>query len=153
MIVPRGLSPDFECQAALNTSVLTMCAQKSDLSVGETVYTEDDVNFRLQLLALRFQDEDLHRLFVPGEKWLACSIRKRTLDGAVTLANAIGIPDDVFHSMYMSKLKKNVESAQFPCNFFRVRDYNGCMYITANLPINGLITEMMRTSRLIMIPL
>jgi hypothetical protein len=84
----------------LNTLYLAMSAQQTRVSPEKMEHSKDDLDFHLNILVLRMQDPNVHRYFAPGQNWLACALTKKTLEGAVSLADAIGVPDDVFDQVY-----------------------------------------------------
>ena len=79
-------------------------------------------------LALCFQDPDIHHFFIPGEKWLVCTLSTKSLKGAVSLADVIGVSSEDFEEVYGTKWKTKVRNGLHPFSFFcthhnRDRDY------------------------------
>lgn len=88
------------------------------------------MDHRLNLLALFIQDPNVHRYLIPGRNWLLCSHSSKTVDGAVSLADAIGVPEEEFKKLYGERWAGKVDKAEYPFNFFRTRKFSSRNYIT-----------------------
>ena len=126
-------SPVWTLASNPNTYETPMRQQQTALSATKTEQMEADLTFRLNCLALCFQDPDVHRFFVPGEKWIACSHSLKSLKGAVSLPEIIGVSNQDFEKIYGRQWKSKVRNGHHPFGFFRIHEYNNRDYVTAKV--------------------